>query len=133
MSEEDVEIVRRAMDAFNRRDAERFAQFTTPGFEWLPALPSALDAPSYVGHAGVRRYFSEIGDTWDQLTLLAETLRDLDGVVLMLGRAIGRGLGSGATVEMPLAFLAEFRDGLISKASTYRSHDEAVNAAGIVE
>lgn len=51
----------------------------------------------------------------------------------MLGRAIGRGLGSGATVEMPLAFLVEFRDGLLAKATTYRSHDEAVNAAGIGE
>lgn len=72
MSQEDVEIVRRAMDAFNRRDADGFAQFTTPSFEWLPALPSALDAPSYIGHAGVRRYFAEIEDTWDQLTLVPD-------------------------------------------------------------
>jgi ketosteroid isomerase-like protein len=34
-----VEIIRRATDAFNRRDVELLADLTTPDFAWFPALP----------------------------------------------------------------------------------------------
>ena len=64
-----------------------------------------------MGRGGIQRYFAESGDTWEELTVVAEELCDLDDRVLFLGHAIGRGLGSGAPVEMPLAFIAEFRDG----------------------
>ena len=126
-----MEVVKQALDAFNRRDVEAFASYATSDFVWLPALPGALDSPSYVGREGISRYFAEIGDTWNQLAVIPDSLRDLDPGVLMLGRAAGRGLGSGVSVEMPLAFVAEFRGELMSKAATYRSHEEAVRAVGL--
>jgi len=123
--------VQDGLDAFNRGDVDGFAQLTTDDFVWLPALPGAVESGSYVGRAGIQRYFSESGDTWEELTVLAEELYDLDGRVLFLGHAVGRGLGSGAPVEMPLAFIVEFREGRLARASTYLSHDQARTAAGI--
>lgn len=49
---------------------------------------------------------------------------------MLLGRAVGRGIGSGAHVEMPLAFLARFRGGRIAEVSTFLDHGEALAAAG---
>ena len=85
-----------------------------------------------MGRAGIQRYFAESGDTWEEDRLvLAEELYDLDGRVLFLGHAVARGLGSGVPVEMPLAFIVEFREGRLARASTYLSHDQARVAAGI--
>ena len=38
MSEENVQLVRRLLEAFNERDVERFADLTTPDFEWSPSM-----------------------------------------------------------------------------------------------
>jgi ketosteroid isomerase-like protein len=133
MSQENVEIIKRGIDAFNRRDVETFADLATEDFVWLPALPGAVEGGSYLGRCGISRYFSESQSTWEQLTVLCDELRDLNDSVLVLGRALGRGLGSGAEVETPLAFIAEFRGHQISKASTYLSHDDAIKAVGLAE
>ena len=105
-----------------------FAELATEDFVWLPALPGAVEGGSYLGRSGISRYFSESQSTWEQLTVLCDELRDLNGSVLLLGRALGRGLGSGVQVEMPLAFIAEFRGHQISRVSTYLSHDDAIKA-----
>lgn len=131
MSAQNIELIKRGVDAFNRRDLETFADLATDDFVWLPALPGALDGGTYAGRSGISRYFSESQSTWNRLTVLFDELRDLGDSVLLLGRAIGRGSGSGAEVEMPLAFIAEIRDGQISKATTYLSHADALKAAGL--
>jgi ketosteroid isomerase-like protein len=133
MSEENVEIIRRGLDAFNRRDVNSFSDLATDDFVWLPALPGAVEGGSYEGRPGIRRYFSESQSTWEQLTVLCDEVRDLEGSVLVIGRALGRGLGSGIEVETPLAFIADFRAARISKVSTYLSHADALRAAGLTE
>ena len=42
MSQENVETVKRAIDAFNRRDAEQLLGQTATGFEWFPAMPGIV-------------------------------------------------------------------------------------------
>jgi ketosteroid isomerase-like protein len=133
MSQENLEIIRRGLDAFNRRDVNSFSELATDDFVWLPALPGAVEGGSYEGRSGIRRYFAESQSTWEQLTVLCDEVRDLDESVLVIGRALGRGLGSGIEVETPLAFIAEFRAERISKVSTYLSHADALRAAGLTE
>jgi ketosteroid isomerase-like protein len=65
------------------------------------------------------------------LTVLGDEVLDLDGSVLVLGRALGRGLGSGVDVETPLAFIAEFRGDQIANVTTYLNHADALKAAGL--
>lgn len=126
-----VELVQAGLEAFNRRDVEAFAEIASEDFVWLPALPGAVEQSGYVGRAGIDRYFSESANTWEQLIVACDELRDLNDRVLMLGRALGRGLGSGVSVETPLAFIAEFRDGKVARVSTYLTHSAALKAAGL--
>ena len=128
-----VEVVRRGIDAFNRGDVDCFDELTTDDFIWLPALPGAVEGGRYVGRAGIRRYFSEIGETWKRLTVECDELRDLGDRVLALGHAVGYGSGSGIAVEMPLAFIAELHGGRISRAATFGSHADALKAIGLEE
>ncbi|HEY4428375.1 MAG TPA: nuclear transport factor 2 family protein [Solirubrobacteraceae bacterium] len=133
MSQQNVRVVEAGLEAFNRGDVEGFADLTTDDFAWLTALAGAVERTRYTGRSGISRYFSESRDTWEQLTVVCDELRDLGGSVLALGRAVGRGSGSGAEVEMPLAFIAEFRGGLMAKASVYVDHADALKAVGLEE
>jgi ketosteroid isomerase-like protein len=131
MSRENVHLVEAGLRAFNGRDGDGFASLTTDDFVWVPALAGTVEQSVYEGRAGIDRYFAETAATWEELTVLGDELRDFDDSVLLLGRAVGRGLGSGAPVEMPLAFIAEFREGRLAKVSAYLSHHRALAAAGL--
>jgi ketosteroid isomerase-like protein len=131
MSRANVKIVKRGIDAFNQRDPDSFAKLATDDFVWLPALPGAVEAGSYRGREGIESYFAESLDTWEELNVRVDELRDLGDRVLALGRAEGRGRGSGVEVDAPLGFVVEFRGGKMSFVRTYLDHDESLRAAGL--
>ena len=136
MSKANVEIVKRGIDAFNRRDVEALADVVTPDFEWFPALPSTVEGErfsGYRGRDGIETYFDDVHSTWEGLRVLGNQLRDLGDSVLVLGRADGRGRGSGVEVDMPLGIIYDFRDGKIARVRTYLDHGEALQAAGLAE
>jgi ketosteroid isomerase-like protein len=133
MSQEDVEMAKRSMDALNRRTLDAYDDVFTQDFEWFPALPSTVEGGGYLGRGGVETYLGEINDTWEEFRVIAEEYRDLGGRVLMLGRIEGRGRGSGVQVNAQLGAVWDFRDGRISRASVYLDHGEALRAAGLAE
>jgi ketosteroid isomerase-like protein len=128
-----VEIVKRAMDAFSRRDADLIADLTTPDFEWFPALPGNVEGGGYRGGEGIETYLREIRDTWEELRVVGDEFRDLGDRVLVLGRAEGRGRGSGAPVDTSHAFVVELRGDKMWRVRTYLDHGEALRAAGLAQ
>ena len=56
MSQENVEVLKRAFDAINRRDAEALLSELDPEVEWHPAILMAMGGKQtvYRGHDGVR-------------------------------------------------------------------------------
>ena len=85
MSQENVEIVERAMNAFNRRDVEGFVESATSDFEWLPAMGATVERDSFLGREGAEKYFEELHDTWEEVRLAAQELRDLGDAPSILG------------------------------------------------
>jgi ketosteroid isomerase-like protein len=69
MSEANAELLRRAVDAYNRRDVAALLEELDPDVEWLPALPGLLvqDAEVYRGHEGVREMFRDFHDVLDEI------------------------------------------------------------------
>jgi ketosteroid isomerase-like protein len=136
MSQGNLEIAKRGIDAFNRRDVEALADVVTRDFEWFPALPSTVEGErfsGYRGREGIETYFEDVRVTWEGLRVLGNEFRDLGDSVVLLGRADGRGRGSGVEVDMPLGVIYDFRDGRISRVRTYLDHGEALRAAGLAE
>ncbi len=133
MSRANVEIVKRVIDAVNRRDLDAYDDLVTPDFEWFAAFPRTVEGDSYLGREGTERYFGEIGDTWEEFRAIAEEYRDLGDRVLLLGRFEGLGKGSGVPVDAPMAVVYDFRDGKISRSRVYLDHGEALRAAGLSE
>ncbi len=61
-------------------------------------------------------------------------MRPLQGLTLApVLREIGRGKGSGVAVDRPLATLYTVIDGKIVRITTFRTEQEALEAAGLRE
>jgi ketosteroid isomerase-like protein len=132
VSQENVEIVKRLLDAFNARDVEAFAEITTPDFEWTTSM-TAVEGEIFWGREGIDTYFARMRDVWDQFLALADNYRDLGDRVLWQGHLEARGLGSGVPITAPLDILYDIRDGKISRMHSYLDHAEALRAAGLEE
>jgi ketosteroid isomerase-like protein len=129
MSRENVENARRALDAINRRDLNVVEEFATPDVEFVPALEGSVESRSYRGREGWESYVAETEDTWEELQVFGDEFRDLGDRVLVLGRAEGRGKGSGVPVAATFAMVLDFRDGKISRSRSFLDHGEALRAA----
>jgi ketosteroid isomerase-like protein len=131
MSQANVEIIKRVIDAYNRGDVDAFADLTTPDFEWLTAGIGIIDGVPLYGREGIETYFGDLRDTWEKLRIIADEFRDLGDRVLVLGRVEGRGKGSGVEVDSPLGLIGEFRGGKMSHGRTYLDRAEALQAVGL--
>jgi ketosteroid isomerase-like protein len=56
---------------------------------------------------------------------------DLGDQVLALGTLRVTGTGSGIEIEVPLAIVASFRDGLVTSLKDYGDKDRALAAVGL--
>ncbi len=126
-----MEIARRAAEAFNQRDVDGlFAELATPDFEWFPAIVRALGGGGYRGREGVEEFAADTRENWEELQTVPEEFRDLGNCVLVLGRIVGRGRGSGVPVDAPIANILDFRDGRIWRSRVYFDRAEALRVAG---
>ena len=134
MSQENVEIVRKAVEALNRGDREAAMAWAHPDIEWqtLDAFP---DAGTYRGPKGVQEFFEAWQDTFKGFRLhLDKCVAAGDQDVLAALRVSGEGTESGARVESPAFFqLLEFRHGLLIRGRMFQTESEALEAAGLSE
>jgi ketosteroid isomerase-like protein len=65
MSQENVELVKRGVEGWNRRDIEGLLEQAAPDFEWIPASPAAVEHSVYRGHEEIRQAFNAIWETWE--------------------------------------------------------------------
>jgi len=92
-----VDVAKRAVDAYNRRDVDGFlAELATPDYELHAGTARALGGDEYRGREGVERFDRDRSENWEELQIVAEEFRDLGDRVLVLGRLKGRGKASGA-------------------------------------
>jgi len=67
MSQENVEIVREIIDAWNAEDLERWLACWDPFCVWVPGMRSRMEGTqTYRGHEGLRRYWAEDAEVWDR-------------------------------------------------------------------
>jgi ketosteroid isomerase-like protein len=134
MPRDKVDVARRAVDAFNHRDVDGiFAELVTPDFEWWPAVAGAYEGGCYRGREGVERFVAALSEVWEEVQLIADEFRDLGDRVLVLGRQVARGKGSGAQVDAPFAGISDFRGDRISRSRGYVDRAEGLRVAGVSE
>jgi len=65
MSQENVEIVRQLVQAFNERDLAAMTRWLTSKVEWEPGGPAAVERPLYRGRDEVLTGFAATWETWE--------------------------------------------------------------------
>src|SRR5215207_1247043 len=99
MSQENIEIVRKSFAAMARGDVEGLLELYDPEIQFLPLTGTRIESGGYHGHAGVRAYFAEVADVWDELRPYAVNFETTGDVVVVLGGCAVRGKGRRCTRE----------------------------------
>jgi ketosteroid isomerase-like protein len=125
MSEENVELVRRIYDAWDREQSAR--DFIAEDVEYVN--------PSYAVEPGIRHgraSFRVVRETYEDFMIKIEEILDAGGDdVLVLARYTASGRGSGVPLEGEHGYVWTVRDGQAVRFQWFQSHREAYEAAGI--
>jgi ketosteroid isomerase-like protein len=134
MSEENVEIVRRSLDAWNRGEFDAWGQDSHPNIEFFSAITwqAEGDMTAFRGPTEMRQFWDEWHSLWDLRVDISE-IRDLGDTVVALGGMTMRGRASGVPVDSPVAYVFEFEDGLFRTVRAYLNPSEALKAVGLAE
>jgi ketosteroid isomerase-like protein len=132
MSRENVEVVRRAHEAWNRDDVDAALSLIHPDAEWEAGNPDLFPGlePAYHGHAGVREWWKTVKEPFEYFESYIERTLEEGNKVVTVVRFEAAGKASGAKVEWTIANVWEVERGLIVKFVGYRSLEEALEAVG---
>jgi ketosteroid isomerase-like protein len=134
MSQENLEIVRRAYAALNGGEIEAAVEFLHPEIEWRPYL-GAVESDIYRSREAVIGMWSQLEEGFGgTLRIKCRELIDVGerGIVAVV-EASGVGSGSGAEVRQRWAQLVTIRDGLVVLVEPFHDKDTALEAAGLRE
>ena len=131
MSRENVEVARRTIEAFNRRDFNVALRDVTPDATFDMSHSRGPDACVYTGHDAIRRLWTDITEGFEQHTMVpGEFISHGEHVVVPItSRTTGRG---GIEVEAKSTMVATFRDGRMVWWTMYQDRDEALKAVGLI-
>jgi len=133
MSRENVEIVQRWYDLFQRQDWEGSVEDADPDIEIIEP-PGVVGSRRYHGHDGLVEALQAWPSQWEEFH--AELVKIIDAnanQVVSLTRHHARGKGSGIEVERDLAYVITFRNGKAIRWEMFLTLDEALQAAGLSE
>jgi ketosteroid isomerase-like protein len=139
MSEENVELVRRLLEMFAKREHEAVFAFYAPDIEWDARNFNALGFTDlegvYRGHEGVRTYWRRWLQAWKDLDFEVQDVLDAgDDVVALIRNQRQWGRHSGIVTEMPpYGLVFTIRDGKVVRWRAFSDQESALTAAGLRE
>jgi ketosteroid isomerase-like protein len=131
MSQENVEAVRRAYEAFDT-DLDALLLLLDPEIEWVS--PSDSIEPGHRrGHSGVRDAFAATAMAWDHPTHTPEEFTDASDKVLVTVTFRAHGRGSGMEAERTEFHVWTVQSGAIVRFEWFYQRQEALEAVGLAE
>ena len=88
---------------------------------------------AYHGHAGLRGFLADNQANFEVFRFDLSDVRDLGDRVLAIGTIHIRGRGGGVETDIPVAGVATYRDGKLTRWEDFRERDRALEAAGLSE
>jgi ketosteroid isomerase-like protein len=137
MSQENVEVVRGQIEAFNRGDFSAAIEALDEDVEWQVPYVAALDAPAsglLRGRREMAETFSQWLEAWDSYAFEATEIRGgRGGNVFVAGIQAGRGRASGVDVTVQTFHVFTVREGKIARMRPFLDRAAALEAAGLSE
>jgi uncharacterized protein len=131
MSEENVEVVRAAYEAWNEGDMDAFRELYHPDI--VMRAPEGWPEPGpFVGREAVMRQWHQLRTTWDSDT--AEPISDfVEAADRVLVRQVWRGVGHGPQANIEATNVVTLRHGKVIYQEFFWDHTKALEAAGLSE
>jgi ketosteroid isomerase-like protein len=134
LSDQNVEIVRSGLAAFDRGDIEGVLRVCAEDIVITqpPELPGV--AAEQHGHQGVLEALAAWPEQWEDYRIEILRICAAPGdKVFVTQRTRGRGKLSGVEVQMDFNFVFAVRDGKVSEWRLFVREDHALEAAGLSE
>jgi ketosteroid isomerase-like protein len=134
MSQENVEIVSKHIEAFRQGDAPGALSHLDPYVVWDASRIALLDVSVAYGHEEFSQTIRHYIGAFEDYDYEVERLTDLgSGAVLAVVTEEGRGKSSGVPVQRSFAPLYTVIDGKIVRITFFPSEAQALEAAGLSE
>jgi ketosteroid isomerase-like protein len=131
MSQENVEIMREVINAFNAGDFDAALKYASPDFEM--DLSRAIGPQHGVfSLPQVKGFWAEFADAWESFRLEPHEFIDAGEHVVVPWTIHGRGRG-GIEVSSDVAWVWTFHNGAVTRGSMYQERREALDAVGLSE
>jgi ketosteroid isomerase-like protein len=132
VSRENVEVFRRNIEAFNRRDLDGVLQTYDPNAEVDWSRSPGIEAGIYRGREAIGGLWNTFFDTWERLILSADEFIEYGESLVVPSRTRFWGR-DGIEVEARGVFVVALRDGRIVQSRLFRERAEALKAVGLEE
>jgi ketosteroid isomerase-like protein len=131
MSQENVELVRAAIDAANREDWDAAFKDVAPGFE-VDLSRAVGPWRGVVGVGQLRRILAEFQGYWDSVRIEPHEFIEAGDLVVVPWTMHTKGR-DGIEAVARVAFVWTIRDGAIERVSMHQDRRDALEAAGLSE
>ena len=131
MSQENVEMTYRGIDAFSRGDLDALLALMDDGVEGVPR--AARMEGSYHGHDGVRRWWATLHEVWPDYTTEVVEVRDLGDLTVAAVRQRGHGAGSDIPMDETSWQVGRWRRGKCVWWGSFDTLADALEAVGLSE
>jgi ketosteroid isomerase-like protein len=130
MSQENVEVVKAAYEAWNTGDMDAYRELCDPDIIVRTAEHWPEPGP-WVGREAVMRQWEQMRETWDADDIAPLTFIDAGDRVVV--RQNWHGIGQGPEANIELTNVMTVRKGRIFYQEFFWDHAEALEAAGLSE
>ena len=134
MSQENVELVKAAIEAYIAGDRAAHLDFYAEDVEGYPDVSRFPEAKAFRGREEYRRFLAEIEEGWEggASAVIREVFAVGDRVVARMDWG-GRGRTSGIDLRSSLTSISTIRDGRIVKIEWFFDHAQALEPLGLSE
>jgi ketosteroid isomerase-like protein len=123
----DIEVVREVFVAFAARDVEGVLALADPDVVFTAVTGGVVGKGGpYRGHEGMREYFRDVADVWDELVLTPREFRQVGDSVLVTGKVNAR--SPSRVVSGSTGWVWHVRDGRVVYGHVYPSAADAIAA-----
>jgi uncharacterized protein len=131
MSEENVETVRRVLEARNRGDIDVVMTYAAPDIEFDLSASAGTFAGVYTGHQALRRLWAAWSEVFSEMNWEAEEYIDAGDAVVVPVRFHSRGRGSGVETVTRAVHVYWLKDGRVVRYRQLQTRAAAFEAAGL--
>jgi ketosteroid isomerase-like protein len=133
MSQENVDLGYRAIDAFNRRDLDAYLALMDDDVEVIPRSRALEGESSYRRHDGVRRWWNNVHGVFPDWNIEVVEAHDFGDAAVADCRLSGHGASSAAPMDQATWLVSRWRRGKCVWWGSFETKAEALEAVGLSE